>query len=169
MISCTLELGSLDFAKLRSMSKTTESICRKTKIQLLFDSVAHRLDQGAIQHTIRTAMLIIGHEDENKKTALEGSNIEGKKGLGSFIISLIHRTLELSTSRHLPKGTGSIDLFSFQVKFQVHHAVSIVKSTCLCSSNPDPGAERYHPCRNFLYASSQSASIPSYLTRQSLL
>lgn len=59
MISCTLELGSLDFAKLRSMSKTTESICRKTKIQLLFDSVAHRLDQGAIQHIIRTAMLII--------------------------------------------------------------------------------------------------------------
>lgn len=59
MISCTLELGSLDFSKLRSMSKTTESICRKTKIQLPFDSVAHRLDQGARQHTIRTAMLII--------------------------------------------------------------------------------------------------------------
>ena len=59
MISCALQLGSSDFAKLRCMSKTTESMCRKTKLQLLFDSVAHRLDPGAIQCTIRIAVLII--------------------------------------------------------------------------------------------------------------
>lgn len=57
--------------------------------------------------------------------------VEGKKEPGSFriLISLIHRTLELPTSRCLSKGTVLI-FFSFQVKFQEQGNAQKLSAPC---------------------------------------
>lgn len=154
------------------MSKTTESIGRKTRSQCLFDSVAHRLDQWAIQCNIRTATFITRQWAWKQKTNIgRAGKWKERKNLD---LSEFWYHWSIEPWNYLPPDVFLREQcwsFFFPSKIPRTRKYTKIKGTRqwvlarahTWATQPNPDAEQYHYCRNFLYAPPQSTSIPSYL------
>lgn len=109
--------GKMRFGQVKKYVQNQKSIGGKTRIRTQYDS-ATDLIMGPFN-----IEWYVDHKSMSMKSKSEhwkGREEEGKKEPGSFVMWLIHRTLELPISRYLTKGTVIVDLLSFSFQVQLN-------------------------------------------------